>query len=148
MFAKLRENEAFTLVELMVVVAIIGILAAVAIPYYQRYIQKSRLVSLVFPGVHTIECDLATYYAMQLNFPSASSFYSYTADADTQYFTPTLSVSGATVNFTINASGATSPLHDLDGQVLSAHPITSNGKIQGWALSGTLAQSLGLQGER
>ncbi len=52
MFIKMRESKGFTLVELMIVVAIIGILAAVAVPYYQRYIQKSRLTSLVFPGMH------------------------------------------------------------------------------------------------
>jgi type IV pilus assembly protein PilA len=86
-----NSEKGFTLIELMIVVAIIGILAAVAIPAYMTYIQKSRVTALVYPGLHSIETNLGLYYATKNEFPASLADQALMmSEADTRYFNVTI----------------------------------------------------------
>lgn len=67
-----RMQKGFTLIELMIVVAIIGILAAVAIPQYQDYTVKAKL-SKVQATVAPLKTALALYNQETGGFPVAAA---------------------------------------------------------------------------
>ena len=71
MLMHLRKDNAFTLIELLIVIAIVGILAAVALAYYRsQYIGKARL-SEVTNSMSLLASSVARYYSDSNVFPTA-----------------------------------------------------------------------------
>ena len=64
-----KGEKGFTLVELMIVVAIIGILAAIAIPQFTKYRARARN-SAALSDLRNTSTDLEGYYAEWTEYPN------------------------------------------------------------------------------
>jgi type IV pilus assembly protein PilA len=66
--SKRINGSGFTLIELLIVIAIIGILAAIAIPQFTSYRQKSYN-SAAQSDLRNVKTNLAAYYADYQHYP-------------------------------------------------------------------------------
>ncbi|WP_086981567.1 pilin [Vibrio aphrogenes] len=65
-------QQGFTLIELMIVVAVIGVLAAIAIPQYQNYVKKAELGSAL-ATIAALKINMEDGIASTGSFPNYSS---------------------------------------------------------------------------
>ncbi|MDI6890847.1 MAG: prepilin-type N-terminal cleavage/methylation domain-containing protein [Thermodesulfovibrionales bacterium] len=132
---KMRDGRGFTLIELLIVVAIIGILAAIAIPAYLTYTVKAK-VSGVANDIGTIKDALVVYRNENGAFPAAM--------ADIAAINTTLGIGlvgqyGTTYAVTATTGVITATLGGIDSAVNTKKIIatpTVSGDTVSWAYTG------------
>jgi type IV pilus assembly protein PilA len=126
---KMRQSvqRGFTLIELMIVVAIIGILAAVALPAYQDYMARSK-ISEVMGFLDGAKTSIAEYVATNAGYPASNDAAGIVSPTNAKYTTaliwdPTNKRLDATIQGTGTAADTThitlSPNQDATNKTLS-----------------------------
>lgn len=69
-----KAQKGFTLIELMIVIAIVGILAAIALPAYQNYIVRSKM-SEPMAALAEAKTTVAEYISARNNWPTSDTSY-------------------------------------------------------------------------
>ncbi len=123
-------QKGFTLIELMIVVAIIGILAAVALPAYQDYTIRAK-VSEVVLAASSCRTSISEAYQSNASLPTAVNGYGceQTAAASGSKYaaTVTTSIAGVITVLARNLGGATTATDVVTLQPCGANGISSAG---------------------
>ena len=136
----MKQQHGFTLIELMIVVAIIGILAAIAIPAYQDYTVRAK-VSEGLNLAGAAKLAVAESYDSKGYMPTGgnTSFGLPSAASISSNYVASIGVGAGTGIITITYTNVLGGNPSANGKTLFLEPITTNEGAMDWDCTSTTA---------
>ncbi|MEK6239978.1 MAG: pilin [Escherichia coli] len=128
-----KQQQGFTLLELMIVVAIIGVLAAIAVPQYQKYVAKSE-ASAALASITGQRVNVESYVITEGVFPTTTQVPVPSSALGTITYANAASAAGDII-FTFKSSG-------VSPDVVSKKVELKRTSAGAWSCSTTVATDL------
>lgn len=108
-----HQQQGFTLIELMIVVAIIGVLSAIAVPAYKNYVTKSEVASAV-ASLKSVITPAELFYQEKGTFPASDTDLAEVGISSNSIQNGTLSFASQAITLTVTSpSGASATITRL-----------------------------------
>lgn len=127
----MKAQKGFTLIELMIVVAIIGILAAIALPAYQDYTTRAKVTEVIL-AASSARTAISEAAALKGSMPTASDV---TIETTTSQYVSALAYDGTD---TITATARNTGNSAVDGQTITLKGTTTTNGTVDWVCGGSI----------